>query len=347
MSLPKLPFLSSTLLSIFLWVNMYGIVFVAAQQDAFATAASNVIPTPSNSSANQALFANFATPSPPQNMFNGNTPNFGLAPQFNKTGPGSMTRLNYTGTGSVAYSQEPIPSYGAVNLGCGFGYVGPEFQGAYVGVSSSYFQRGYSCGLCIKIQCDDISCAVPGKTAVAQIVDLCGACSAADMNIAGPLFQNLTGRSGGTNPTITLSWEYVDCSPYINGTIKMLVKPGGTAYYQAFNFANARQPIMAVQVNGQLLQHGSNNYWSWNPTGGPINPNGPFDFALLGANRQILQVRLTRLESVDLGVQFAPNASPPSAEQAATANKTTPPPPPTPASAPAPAGVTLAASGSG
>lgn len=58
-------------------------------------------------------------------------------------------------------------------------------------------------------------------------------------------------------------------------------------------------------VNGQLLQHQTNNYWSWNPTSGPINPQGPFDFALLGQNRQVLRVRLPQLRSIDLGIQFS------------------------------------------
>lgn len=32
---------------------------------------------------------------------------------------------------------------------------------------------------------------------------------------------------------------------------------------------------------------------------------GPFDFALLGANKQVLRVRLPQLRSSDLGIQFA------------------------------------------
>ena len=39
----------------------------------------------------------------------------------------------------------------------------------------------------------------------------------------------------------------------------MLVKPGGTAYFQSFNFGNSRQVITAAQVNGQRLKHESNN----------------------------------------------------------------------------------------
>jgi hypothetical protein len=85
----------------------------------------------------------------------------------------------------------------------------------------------------------------------------------------------------------------------------MLVKPGGSAYYQAFNFANSRHVIQAVQVNGQRLKHESDHYWSWSPTGGPIDPRGPFDFAFLGANRQVLRVRVGQLVSQDLKIQFA------------------------------------------
>jgi hypothetical protein len=39
---------------------------------------------------------------------------------------------------------------------------------------------------------------------------------------------------------LKVSWDFVDCSPFIDGTIKVLVKRGGNAYYQSFNFANAR-----------------------------------------------------------------------------------------------------------
>jgi hypothetical protein len=46
---------------------------------------------------------------------------------------------------------------------------------------------------------------------------------------------------------------------------------------------------------------------------------GPFDFALLGANRQVLRVRIPQLRSADLKVQFAARlpGAPPAAEGAA------------------------------
>lgn len=47
-------------------------------------------------------------------------------------------------------------------------------QGAFVGVGSNYYAKGAGCGRCIRLQCDDASCAQPGKQAVAQIIDLCG-----------------------------------------------------------------------------------------------------------------------------------------------------------------------------
>lgn len=192
-----------------------------------------------------------------------------------------------------------------MNLACGFGYVDPSFQAAYVGIGASFYNRGFSCGRCVKIQCDDISCEEPGRQAVAQVVDNCGECFDADMTVATPLFTELTGRQPNVNPSVTLSWEFIDCSPYINTTIKMLVKPGGSAYYQAFNFANSRYVITAAQINGQRLKHESDNYWSWSPTGGPIDPRGPFSIALLGENRQVLRVRIGQLRSQDLKVQFA------------------------------------------
>ena len=38
-----------------------------------------------------------------------------------------------------------------------------------------------------------------------------------------------------------MSWEWVPCGNLIQGNIKMLQKPGGTAYYQAFSFSNTKQ----------------------------------------------------------------------------------------------------------
>ena len=46
---------------------------------------------------------------------------------------------------------------------------------------------------------------------------------------------------------------------------------------------------------------------------------GPFDFALLGANRQVLRVRLPTLRSSDLGVQFTMTVQAPAAEASVAA----------------------------
>eukprot|EP00887_Chlorella_sp_A99_P003615 scaffold7.g3615.t1 len=228
--------------------------------------------------------------------------------------PGSeLKRLRSAGTGTNAYDELPMASSGAMSLSCGLGYA------AYIGIGSSYFQKGYSCGRCVRVQarrdacqrparpqpkqCDDLSCARPGAQLVAQVVDLCGDCFDADLALATPLFLNLTGRELGSNPTIQLSWEFTDCIPYINGTIKMLVKPNGNAYYQAFNFANSLYPIVAVQINGDRLKHNTDNYWEWNP-GKAISARGPFDLAFQASNTQVLRVRLTQLRSQDLKVQF-------------------------------------------
>ena len=50
---------------------------------------------------------------------------------------------------------------------------------------------------------------------------------------------------------------------------------------------------------------------------------GPFDIALLGANKQVLRVRIPRLRSSDLKIQFAatPTLAPPGPGNA-TANAT-------------------------
>jgi hypothetical protein len=82
----------------------------------------------------------------------------------------------------------------------------------------------------------------------------------ADINVAAPLFQKLAGTeanavgvNAATGPQLQLSWEFVECGELVNGTIKMLVKPGGSAYYQSLNFANSRSVITAVAVNGKAI----------------------------------------------------------------------------------------------
>ncbi|PRW57682.1 Expansin 1 [Chlorella sorokiniana] len=210
-----------------------------------------------------------------------------------------VNRLKNAGTAISAYEPEPIAASGAVELACGFGYVDPNFQGAYIGVGSSAFSKGFSCGRCVKIQCDDAFCTEPGKSVVAQVVDLCGDCYDNDIAMAIPAWQNLTGKDPSNNPNVEISWDYVDCAPFINGTIKMLIKPGGNAYFQAFNFANSIMPITAVQLNGDRLRHSTNHFWEWNP-GKAINPPGPFQLALLGSNKQVLRVTFKELRSQDL-----------------------------------------------
>jgi hypothetical protein len=130
----------------------------------------------------------------------------------------------------------------------------------------------------------------------------------------------------------------------------MLVKPGGTAYFQSFNFGNSRQVITAAQINGQRLKHESDNFWSWSPTQGAIDPRGPFEFALLGETRQVLRVRVGQLRSQDLAVQFAAPpgvfpAAPAAADAAAAAGAPAgePTPEPAAAAAVAPAGKAPAA----
>ena len=58
-------------------------------------------------------------------------------------------------------------------------------------------------------------------------------------------------------------------------------------------------------MNGDRLRHSTSNYWDWNP-GQAINPKGPFEIALLGANRQVLRIRTAQLRTQDLKVQFKP-----------------------------------------
>ncbi|KAL4860181.1 hypothetical protein ACK3TF_000377 [Chlorella vulgaris] len=230
---------------------------------------------------------------------------FGLAASIGS--PAGEPRLQFQGTATVAYSPDPLTPYQAVGLGCGLGFVSPTFQTNYVGVSSEYFDNAQACGRCITLQCDDQSCAEPGKELPALVVDVCGSCSGSDLSIAIPLFKNLTGRDAGSNPSIVVSWDLISCAPYTVGTIKMLVKAGGSAFFQAFGFSNYVVPIAQVQVNGTRLQQGSDGFYSYNP-GSPIDPSAPLAVALLGANREVLRATVPSLRSADLGFQFTPQA---------------------------------------
>ncbi|KAI3434688.1 hypothetical protein D9Q98_002751 [Chlorella vulgaris] len=233
---------------------------------------------------------------------NGEPVTFGLLPEAAEANS-SYVRLRYKARAISAYSPEPVPTSGVQRLGCGFGWLDPSFSGAYIGVGSSAFSGGTACGRCVEVQCDDQACSDPGSSLVVQIVDLCGDCFGADISLSMPAFLNFTGAAPASNPTLEVSWEFVDCSDLIDGTIKMLVKRGGNAYYQSFNFANARVPIAAVAVNGDRLRRSTSNWWDWNP-GAPIDPRGPFEIALLSSNREVLRIKVTRLQSQDVGVQF-------------------------------------------
>lgn len=243
-------------------------------------------------------------------------PGFAPAPAPGEEGSTTSRRLKYKGVGTVGYSSSPLSNFGASNMGCALGYVNDNFTTNYVSVGPSFFNQGYSCGLCLQLQCDDASCAEPGRREIVQVVDYCGNCYDADLTIATPLFTRLTGRAPLPNPSALVSWQWVDCAPYTNGTIKMLVKTGGNAYYQAVSFANSIYTITAAQLNGNNLVHGSDNYWSWNPTAA-INPNGPFQLALLASDGQIKQLTLPALQSTDLGFQWTAAAAEPAAEQTA------------------------------
>lgn len=213
----------------------------------------------------------------------------------------NVTRLEYMGLGGSFYVANPLPPTGAVNFACSLGYLPEAFRGAYVAMGSAFYNKGFACGQCIRLQCDDEGCEEVGKQMTAMVVDLCGNCFDADLSLAQPLFQNLTGSRG---PNALISWEWVPCGELLQGNIKMMQKPGGTAFYQAFSFANSRQPVVAVRINNQLLKHNSGgNWWEWNP-GQAINPRGPFKLDLLGNNRQVLSVVINQLRPTDLGVQF-------------------------------------------
>lgn len=212
--------------------------------------------------------------------------------------------LSYSGSMMTAFGSTPITNYGAASYGCGLGYVDSNFTTNFIGVGKEYFNSGYSCGQCAKVRCDDDICQEKGRTLVALIVDVCGNCEDAGISVPINMFLNLTDSTELEASTALVSWEFVDCSPYIYGTIKMLVKSGGTIYYQALNFSNSRYVIKAAEINGERLTHGADNYWSWNP-GSPINVNGNFAVAILASTGEILSVSgIKGLKSTDLGVQF-------------------------------------------
>jgi hypothetical protein len=95
-------------------------------------------------------------PATPSDPYTSNSEAYGIAQQFRPTeqGGGGQSRLSYTGVGTVAFAPQPIPTYGAQSLGCGFGYVSLNFTAAYIGVGPSFYQQGFACGRCVKLQCE-------------------------------------------------------------------------------------------------------------------------------------------------------------------------------------------------
>ncbi|KAL4441854.1 hypothetical protein ABPG77_003770 [Micractinium sp. CCAP 211/92] len=247
------------------------------------------------------------------------------------TGPAAqIRRLKYQGMAVSAYAAQPVQSSGVIQLACGFAYESELFRSNYVGVSPDVFSKGLACGRCIRVQCDDLACRPPGGSLVAQVVDLCGEGHSAQYR----------GTQAATGPPPQMSWDVVDCAPYISGTIKMYLKPGGSQYYQSFSFSNSIQPIIGVMINGvRLAPSTSSAYWvsgSCKRAEGEIDPRGRFEIVLAGASREFLRVRISPLRSQDLGVQFKPVAAA-AAAGAPAPEQTEQRPAPTTAPAPAPA----------
>lgn len=61
-----------------------------------------------------------------------------------------------------------------MNYACSFGFLSPAFRGNYVGLGATFYNKGFACGQCIMLQCDDAACKQPGKQLLAMVVDLCG-----------------------------------------------------------------------------------------------------------------------------------------------------------------------------
>ena len=148
---------------------------------------------------------------------------YGLAPQVVS---GDIERLPLPGVGQPGYSNEAVSSYGAVSLSCSLGYLEEPFRSRFVALSPAMMNAGFSCGRCVRLQCDDTSCAEAGKQIVAQVVDRGGELFDGDVTLSGALFKELTGRDFGRNPSIHVSWAFESCSPWIDTPVKMLVKPG-------------------------------------------------------------------------------------------------------------------------
>ncbi len=148
---------------------------------------------------------------------------YGLAPEIVS---GEIKRLPLPGIGQPGYSSQAVSSYGAVSLSCSLGYLEEPFRSRFVALSPAMMNAGFSCGRCVRLQCDDTSCAEPGKQLVAQVVDRGGELFDGDMTLSGALFTELTGRDIGRNPSISVSWAFESCSSWIDTPVKMLVKPG-------------------------------------------------------------------------------------------------------------------------
>ncbi|KDD77108.1 hypothetical protein H632_c17p0, partial [Helicosporidium sp. ATCC 50920] len=207
--------------------------------------------------------------------------------------PGSST---YTGDGT-AFSGA-VDNSQASKFACGLHYLDSWASKYFVAMNNAQWNDGLACGRCVKARCVDPKCPVQGQEILAQVVDKCPECAEGDLDFSYPAYSLVTGSWPNR---LKVSWEWADCSPFVSGDISIYPKDGGSQYWQAFFFANARYPIAQATINGEPLQRQTFGFWTHS---GNVAPGSTIQ--LVSETGQTVSATLDGpFQQQNLGVQFA------------------------------------------
>lgn len=201
----------------------------------------------------------------------------------------------FTGDGT-AFS-EAVNNTGAA-FACSFRYLNNWASQYFVAMNAAQWDDGQVCGSCVRARCIDSRCPIQNVDVVAMVVDKCPECAHGALDFSYPAYSAVTGSWPNR---LTVSWEFVDCSSFIDGTIKMWPKDGGNAYWQAFYFANARYQLQSVTLNGEPLQRQTFGFWIHSGSA----PSGSAELVFTAVNGETVSAKLDSVFSQqDLEIQF-------------------------------------------
>ncbi|KAL6768713.1 hypothetical protein ACKKBF_B15890 [Auxenochlorella protothecoides x Auxenochlorella symbiontica] len=181
---------------------------------------------------------------------------------------------------------------------CSFRYLNNWASQYFVAMNEEQWNDGLVCGSCVRARCVDPKCPVQNVDIVAMVVDRCPECSYGDLDFSYPAYSAVTGSWPNR---LKVSWEKVDCSAFIDGTIRMWPKDGVNPFWQAFYFANSKYQIQNVTLNGVPLTRQTFGFWIHPGTA----PTGPSSLVFTAVNGATVNATLNSVwDAQDLDVQF-------------------------------------------